>query len=185
MNTLLSVLERKDVWQTYPQGPKITGTSAMTDKDKKDESTAVNEARQADKNRPDKEKDAVAANPHRDNVNTNAYSEESARDPGDITTYSINEPGPGDPVAFKVPEDHTATTPETLEQAYPEGYVAPETPEQHDQHVKAYKQAKADEVAAKDDPDDLEDEIDQAKEEGDFKSSGYKPTHKPSTTKRK
>jgi hypothetical protein len=155
----------------------------MTDKDKKDESTAVNEARQADRNRPDKDKDAVAANPHRDNVNPNAYSEESAREPGDITTYSINEPGPGDPVAFKVPEDHTETTPETLEQAYPDGYVAPETPEQIDQKKQA-RTVKADDHSNTDDPDDLEDEIDQAKEEGDFKSSGYKPTHK-SPAKRK
>jgi hypothetical protein len=157
----------------------------MNDKDKKDESTAVNEARQADRNRPDKDKDAVAvaASSHRDNVNPNAYSEESAREPGDITTYSINEPGPGDPVAFKVPEDHTETTPETLEQAYPDGYVAPETPEQTDQKKQA-RTLKADDPSNTDDPDDLEDEIDQAKEEGDFKSSGYKPTHK-SPTKRK
>jgi hypothetical protein len=150
------------------------------DRDKKDESAAVNKARQADADRPDKDKDAVAANPHRDNVNPNAYSEESAREPGDITTYSINEPGPGDPVAFKVPEDHTVTTPETLEQAYPDGYVAPEPPEQEGRE----KQAKADDLSNTDDPDELEDEIDQAKEEGDFKSSGYKPTHK-SPTKRK
>jgi hypothetical protein len=159
----------------------------MTDKDKKDEhdkkdeSAAVNEARQADRNRPDKDKDAVAANPHRDNVNPNAYSEESAREPGDITTYSINEPGPGDPVAFKVPEDHTETTPETLEQAYPDGYVAPVPPEQIENQARVVK---ADDPGNTDDPDDLEDEIDQAKEEGDFKSSGYKPTHK-SPTKRK
>ena len=150
--------------------------------DKKDESAAVNEARQADKDRPDKDKDAVAASPHRDNVNPNAYSEESAREPGDIETYSINEPGPDDPVAFKVPEDHTATTPESLEQAYPDGYVAPETPEQTEKRTRTVKAADPGDTA---DPDDLEDEIDQAKEEGDFKSSGYKPTHKSPTTKRK
>lgn len=156
----------------------------MTDKDKKDESAAVNEARQADKARPDKDKDAVAANPHRDNVNPNAYSPESAHDPADVTTYSINEPGPGEPVAFKVPEDHTVTTPETLEQAYPEGYVAPETPEQTDQEKQA-RTVKADDPSNTADPDELEDEIDQAKEEGDFKSSGYKPMHKSPPTKRK
>lgn len=115
-----------------------------------------------------------------DNVNPLAYSEESARKPGDITTYSINEPGPGDPVAFKVPEDHTVTKPETLEQAYPDGYVAPEPPEKVEGQAKVVK---ADDPTDTDDPDDLEDEIDQAKEDGDFKSP-YKPTHK-SPAKRK
>lgn len=105
--------------------------------------------------------------------------DESAKKPDATTSYSINEPGLDDPQAFKVPEDHTATTPETLERDYPDGYAAPET----EQSVKTHKQAKADE--ATEDPDELEDEIDQAKEEGDFKSSGYKPTHKSPTTKRK
>ena len=150
------------------------------DRDKKDESAAVNKARQADADRPKEEKDAVAANSHRDNVNPNAYSEESAREPGDIETYSINEPGPDDPVAFKVPEDHTATTPESLEQAYPDGYVAPETPEQAEKQAKTVKAA---DPGNTDDPDDLEDEIDQAEEEGDFKPLHKSPTKSP--TKRK
>lgn len=174
----------------------------MTDKDKKDEkdeSAAVNEARQADKDRPEEEKDAVAANPHRDNVNPNAYSEESAREPGDIETYSINEPGPDAPQPFKVPEDHTATTTETLEQAYPDGYVAPEPPEPPEQDARQdLESARADQADEADvsgtigdisdpsdpsDPDDLEDELDQAEEEGDFKPTHR--SHKPSSSKKR
>jgi len=116
-----------------------------------------------------------------DNINPNANSKESARKPGDITSHSINEPGKGAPKAFKVPEDHTLTTAETLKQDYPDGYVveyvAPTVtvsvaPKPTDKTT--LKLAKA----GKSDPDDLEDEIDQAERNGDFKSMHRSPPSK-------
>lgn len=140
---------------------------------KKDAGRATNEARKADLAKPDAEKDAVAtmANVHRDNVNPNAYSPESARKLGSVDTPSINEPKPGEQVAFKVPEDHTVTTPETLAQDYPDGYVPPEPPPEE---VIRYGFTGDAISTTRDpgntsDPDDLEDEIDQARRDGDFK----------------
>jgi hypothetical protein len=105
-----------------------------------------------------------------DNINQDAQSKESTRKLGDSTTHSINEPGPGAPKPFKVPEDHTLTTPETLAQDYPQGYVGPDVEP---------GTARALILEHGDDPDDLEDEIDQAKDDGDFKSMhrSHKPLH--------
>ena len=144
----------------------------MTDRDKKkDFGRATDEARKADAAKPESEKDAVAANPHRDNTNPLAYSRESARKVGDITVHSVNEPGPGAPKAFKVPEGHTATTPESLERAYPDGYRGHEEVDLGGMNHPALKpeDVDGDGIIDTDDPDELEDELEQAKEEGDFK----------------
>jgi hypothetical protein len=58
-----------------------------------------------------------------DNTNPSAQSEESTIPFGDITPYSINEPGVTDPQPFKTPEDENVTTVDTLALAYPDGYV--------------------------------------------------------------
>lgn len=155
----------------------------------KDAGLATDEARRADEAKPFSEKDAVAtmAETHRDNVNPNAYSAESARKLGVPAPGSINEPKPGEPKPFKVPEDHTVTTPESLAQDYPDGYVPPIPPEEVGredlEQARIDEADKADAAFITDDPDDLEEEINQAKEDGDFKSPPRNP--KPFSKKRK
>jgi hypothetical protein len=158
----------------------------MTERDRKEAGQATDEARKADQARPEKDKDAVAATTHRDNVNPLAYSKESARKPGDITVHSVNEPGPGAPKAFKVPEDHTETTPEALERAYPDGYRGHEEVDLGGMNHPALKPEDVDDdfdIDHINDPDELEDELDQAKEEGDFKSMHRR--RQPSHSKKK